>query len=439
MKMKHSTAALAIAAMIFASCASTGLAQSASPGGTTSVTMPASSIAKSSDAGVRFHTNIRFLNPSGNFNGAPQSYGPPYPGLFYEDPASIACIYNLQPAVRGCNPNVASSNPTGGARAIAIVDAYDDPNASEDLAAFSTQFGVSTPSFTVVYAPPGGTTPGSCSGAATEPPVDPWGGWETEESLDIEWAHAMAPEATLYLVEAQSNSGSDLYCAVTTASNLVRAAGGGEVSMSWSSYEFSFETTIDPVFTTPSVVYFAAAGDDPPVQYPGASPNVVSAGGTTLDTNPVTGNFILETVWQQASGGPSAYESRPTYQNGIRRIVGSQRGTPDVAADANPYTGVWVLDNFVAPATGSSYCGVTPCWFIAGGTSVSSPVWAGIVNAAGTFSASTNAELTELYRDGYEGLTDITVGSCGLYMGYIALPGWDFCSGLGSPKSYRGK
>jgi subtilase family serine protease len=439
MKMRHLTAALAIAAMTFASFASIGLAQSASPGGTTSITIPASSIAKSSDVGVRAHTNIRFLNPSGNFNGAPEAYGPPYPGLFYEDPASIACIYDLQPPVPGCNPNVASSNPNGGGRAIAIVDAYDDPNASGDLAAFSAQFGVATPStFTVVYAPFGGVTPGSCTGVASEPPVDPTGGWEVEESLDIEWAHAMAPEATLYLVEAQSSSFADLLCAVTVASNLVQAAKGGEVSMSWGGTEWPTETSFDPVFTTPSVVYFAAAGDSPGVIYPSASPNVVSAGGTSLDTNPVTGNFIVETVWQDAGSGPSAYESRPTYQKVIRRIVGSQRGTPDLAADANPYTGVWVLDNFVSPDYGL-FCEATPCWLVVGGTSVATPMWAGIVNAAGSFSASTNAELSMLYRDKDQDFTDITLGSCGPYIGYFALPGWDFCSGLGSPNSYRGK
>jgi len=435
MKIRLSIVSLAIAVMLLAVCASTGLAQSASPGGKTSVTIPDSSIANSFDAGVRAHTNIRFLGSPGNFKGAPQTSGPPYPGYFYEDPASIACIYDLQPRVWGCNPNVASSNPTGGGRAIAIVDAFDDPNAEADLTAFSAQFGVSPPSsFTVVYAPPGGATPGSCSGAATEPPVDLTGGWEIEESLDIEWAHAMAPEATLYLVEAQSNYYSDLLCGVTTASNLVKAAKGGEVSMSWGSGEFGGETIIDPVFTTPSVVYFASTGDGPGVLYPSASPNVVAVGGTSLDTDPNTGNFIWETVWQDAGGGPSALESRPAYQNGIRYIVGSQRGTPDVAADANPYTGVWVLDNFEAPAG----CG-PECWYIVGGTSLSSPMWAGIVNAAGSFSASTKAELTRLYGDRNEDFTDIVLGSCGPYMGYFAFPGWDFCSGLGSPASYKGK
>lgn len=216
-------------------------------------------------------TYLQIFASSDDLTAAPQVTGPPFRGLFYQTPASIACIYYLQPQVEGCNPNVVSSNPSGGARAIAVVDAFDDPNAYADLQYFSAQFGLAaiTPStFQVVFAPHGDGAPGSCTGAATRPPSAKPTGWDIEESLDIEWAHAMAPSATLYLVEAQSNSFRDLNCAVTIASNLVSAAGGGEVSMSWGSGEFPAETTMDPLFTTPNVVYFASAGDGPGVSYP---------------------------------------------------------------------------------------------------------------------------------------------------------------------------
>ena len=434
MKFHYSIASLVIAAMLFACCTSTLLAQSASRSGGTSITIPSSSIAKAGDAGKRAHTNIRIKATSKDFKGAtPQAYGPPFAGYFYEDPSSIACIYKLQRAIPGCNPNVTSANPSGGGNVLAIVDAFDDPNATSDLTNFSIQFGlaaVSPTSFQVVYAPLGTTPLGSCTGPATEPPSAAPYGWDVEESLDIEWAHAMAPAATLYLVEAQSNSYYDLFCAVSVASNLVQAGGGGEVSMSWGSGEFPGETAGDPVFTTPGVVYFASTGDGPGVSYPSASPNVVAVGGTTLSTNSTTGDFIQENVWQDTGGGLSAFESRPTYQAGISGIVGTQRGVPDVAAEANPYTGVWVLDTLVfGPGT----------WYIVGGTSVASPMWAGIVNAAGTFSASSNAELTGLYADPKTDFTDITKGSCGVYMGDFAAAGWDPCSGLGSPKTYKGK
>jgi kumamolisin len=402
--------------------------------GQISVTIPPSSTSKPSDAGVVSHTNIQITAPPAFFTAprAPNG-GPPFAGYFYEDPASLACIYNLIPTFDNtCNPNnTRLSNPTGGSRAIAVVDAYDDPNAESDLQTFSAQFGVPAPNkFSVVFAQAGG---GSCTTATgTRPPQDPTGGWEVEESLDIEYAHSMAPEATLYLVEAQSNSDPDLFCAVAIAANLVAKAGGGEVSMSFGSAEFSGEQSYDSVFTTNKVVYFASAGDAPGVSYPAASPNVVSVGGTSTDRNAVSGSFLLETNWQVAGGGPSALEPRPNYQNSIAGIVGGARGTPDVSLDANPYTGVWVLDNFGC-AAGEN------CWYIVGGTSVAAPTWAGIVNAAGTFSQSSVAELTKLYAGFGFGFNNIKVGSCGPYMGYISSSSWDFCTGLGSPNTYLNK
>jgi len=337
--------------------------------------------------------------------------------------------------VAGCNPNVVSSNPAGGSKAIAIVDAFDDPNAYADLQHFSSQFGlvpITPSSFQVVFAPTGGSTPGSCTGTATRPPSALNTGWDVEESLDIEWAHAMAPSATLYLVEAQSNSFVNLFCAVTVASNLVAAAGGGEVSMSWGSVEFSFETLFDSVFTTPNVVYFASTGDGPGVSWPSASPNVVAVGGTSLSIDPSTGNFIGENTWQDTGGGVSQFESKPSYQGrNIAPIVGSHRGTPDISSDANPSTGVWVWASLRAPPGGY--------WYIVGGTSLSSPTWAGIVNTAGQFAASSQAELTQLYSAPQADFNGIKQGNCGPYMSIFANGNWDFCSGRGTPRGYSGK
>jgi kumamolisin len=426
--MKHSSASL----LLIASLAAFGaIAASSQTKVSTQVTVPPSSVSKSEDTGLRAHTNLKIVG-TGPMTSAPQTAGPPFPGYLYETPASLACIYELVWPSPGCNPNVVTLNPNRGGGAIAIVDAYDDPNAYADLQAFSTQFGVQaiTPkSFQVIYAPSGGATPGSCTGAATEPPSAAPTGWDVEESLDVQYAHAMAPKATLYLVEAQSNYYSDLFCAVSVASKLVASAGGGDVSMSWGGGEFSEETSYDPILTTHGVVYFASTGDDPGVIYPSASPNVVAAGGTSLSTNFNTGKFEFENSWQDGGGGASAYESRPHYQDEIARLVGSQRGVPDIASDANPATGVWVLDTLVY-GPGS--------WYTVGGTSVSSPTLAGIVNAAGGFAHSTAAELETIYRSPF-GFTDISVGNCGPYMGSWATPGWDFCTGVGSPRTYFGK
>jgi kumamolisin len=427
MRTKRSTISLVTAAVVISCWANTASGQS-------SVTIPPSSTSTPSDAGVVAHTNIQIM-ASPSFFTAPRAPngGPPFAGFFFEDPASLACIYDLTFTFdEACNPNnLRLNNPTGGSRAIAIVDAYDDPNAAADLQTFSAQFGVPAPTkFSVVFAQAGG---GQCATATgVRPPIDPTGGWEIEESLDIEYAHSMAPGATLYLVEAQSNADADLFCAAAIASNLVAKAGGGEVSMSFGSAEFIGEQTYDSVFTTNKVVYFASSGDAPGVSYPAASPNVVSVGGTSTGRDPVSGNFLIESNWQVAGGGPSAIEPRPAYQNSIAGIVGGARGTPDVSLDSNPNTGVWVLDNFGCPAGDL-------CWYIVGGTSVAAPTWAGIVNAAGSFSSSSAAELGRLYAGAGFSFNNIKVGSCGPYMGYISTNFWDFCTGLGSPKTYLNK
>jgi kumamolisin len=377
-----------------------------------------------SDSGeVMARTHLRLYVPSSNkmnFGQAVQANElPPFPGYLFETPASIACVYKLvEVDVRGCNPNLTTTNPTGGAHAIALVDAFDDPTAASDLATFSTQFDLPAADFSVVFAQ--GTRPGT----------DQTGGWEIEESLDIEWAHAMAPEAKIYLVEAKNNSLTNLFNAVEVAANLVAAAGGGEVSMSWGAGEFTAETSLDSILTTPKVVYFASTGDAPGTEYPAVSPNVVAAGGTTLSRDLTTGALIIENTWQDAGGGPSLVEPRPSFQNGVANIVGNARGTPDISFDANPNTGVWVYDSNPVLGTG---------WFIVGGTSVAAPSLAGIVNAANSFKKSSAAENQLLYSGKPRDFNDIFYGNCGLNISNFADFGYDFCSGIGSVKTLRGK
>jgi kumamolisin len=378
------------------------------------VFIPDSSIEKPSDLGKRAHTNVRLFLPNRQFSD-PQPFGPPFSGYAFESPASLACVYGITKLVKGCDPNSVTANPTGGAKMIAIVDAYDAPNAASDLAFFSTQFGLPAPSFEVVYA--SGTKPTENSG------------WEIEESLDVQWAHAMAPEAKIVLVEAASNSTTDLMTAENVASKMVNAAGGGEVSNSWGQSEFSTETGYDSNFVKSGVVFVASTGDAPGTFWPGVSPNVVAAGGTTVRRNPSTALYLSQDPWDEEGGGVSLYEARPSYQSGISSIVGSGRGVPDIAFDANPITGVWV---YVSDQGG---------WYIVGGTSVAAPSVTGIINSAGGFATSTSAELTTIY--GNLGVatdfTDLTTGFCGPYSGYSAVKGWDFCSGVGLDKGLKGK
>ena len=413
------------------------LAQKANvPSHTGHVMTPQSSIALPGDAGVNAHTNIKLWVPeNGQFGRAAQPQElPPFAGFFFETPASIACVYqlvneNAAPFDDSCNPNVTTQNPTGGGGAIALVEAFDDPTAASDLATFSAQFGLPAANFTVVFA--NGTV-----ATTTRPPQDPSGGSELEASLDIEWAHAMAPHAKIFMVEAPSLNLVQLFDAAILASQLVAANGGGEVSMSFGTAEFDRktvkETQFDVDFTTPGVVYFASAGDSPGVIYPSASPNVISAGGTTISRNSTTGAFELENTWQDAGGGPSQFEPRPSFQNGIGNIVGNSRGTPDLSFDSNPNTGVWVFDSNPVLGTG---------WFVVGGTSVAAPSLAGIVNSAGGFRKSSQAENTEIYNNVFDpfAFNDIQLGTCGLNIGSFAVSGWDFCTGLGSDRGYFGK
>ncbi len=353
----------------------------------------------------RHHTNYFFVD-----SDQPQG-GPPAGN---ETPGSLACVYQLVSGPSGCPIATSTNVPTGGVGAIAIVDAGDYPTAASDLAAFSTQFGIPPANFTVTW--PGGKK--------AKPPV--YSEWLVEEALDIEWAHAMAPKAKLFLVEAplcQTACATDpTWNAVTLAGKLVAENGGGVVSMSFGDAEASNEKSWDHYFTTPGVVYFAASGDSGigVSIYPGASPNVVSVGGTYFDRDQ-NGNFVTE-VYGGGGGNISPYEKIPTYQSGIAKIVGTHRGYPDVASD---------------------YCCAViyleGSWYSVGGTSWASPTFAGIVNAAANQQQSTVDELTMMYGElanptEYEAdFFDITQGASQCKVG------WDECAGIGSPRTYAGK
>jgi kumamolisin len=387
------------------------------------VVTPASTIPQPAAAGTTAHTNVHVFVPTG-MTAAPSAVpaiGPPVAGYFYETPASVACVYNLVAQTAGCNPNTVSSVPAGGSRVVAIVDAYNAPNALADLETFSKQFGLTAPTgatFEVVYALANGTQ------TTTAPPYN--SGWELEESLDTEWAHAMAPGAKIILVEAASNSIADLMGAEDLAAKLVVAGGGGVVSNSWGSGEFPSEASLDAHFSTHHVVYFASTGDSPGTSWPSVSANVIAVGGTSISRDPSTGTFAGEAAWYDAGGGPSAYIARPAYQAAVSGIIGgNKRGVPDVSAVANPRTGVWVYDKNAGG------------WIIVGGTSVASPVIAAITNNSGHFRLTTDAELTQVYIN-HAMFRDITQGICGPYTGYWAMTGWDFCTGVGSPNTKSG-
>jgi kumamolisin len=407
---------------------------------------PQSSKQANDDIGLRAHTTYKLFVPEGRdgngfganevkSNGLANDTATPVAGFYAETPASLACLYGLRGVNAYCNPILLSNsdNPGGGSKAIAVVDAYDYPTALADLKSYSSTFGLPAPTsstFTVSWAGNKPTPDPACAS------VSGWQCWATEAALDIEMAHAASPRAHIYLVEAASNSFTDLLAAISKATALVKAAGGGEVSMSWGSSEWSSEVSEDWRFNQSKVVFFASTGDVEGTEYPAVSPNVVAVGGTTITRSPYTLDFEKEISWEDGGGGLSLYEPTPSYQASLQQ---PGRAIPDVAADANPRTGVWVYDSYE-----NTYSGMLEPWNIVGGTSVAAPYWAGIVNHGGSFAASSAAELALIYKTAAsasytQDFRDINYGTCGYYDGWYAQKGWDPCTGNGSSIGQAGK
>ncbi|HVC98037.1 MAG TPA: S53 family peptidase, partial [Pirellulales bacterium] len=319
---------------------------------------------------------------------------------------------------------------TGNGQTIAIVDAFDnprflnstDPNfANSDLHLFDQAFGLADPVFTIV-GQTGGLRPTA---------IDPTGGWEMETALDVEWAHALAPQAKILLVEANTSDFSDLSTAVNTAKGT---SGVSVVSMSWGSQESATEASNDSVFSATGVTFVAASGDSGTALYPAVSPNVVAVGGTNLFLAPIPGTstsaVVQETGWHGSGGGQSIFETQPTYQRGVGGRAGTQRTAPDVAFDAGQ--GVAVYD---------SYNGGSLPWYSLGGTSLSAPSWGAIIaisnqgralaGVGALNSSPTIQTLPLIYSLPANDFNDITTGN----NGSLAGPGYDLVTGLGSPKA----
>jgi Putative Ig domain len=341
-------------------------------------------------------------------------------------PASVAPINPAQMrAAYGVNQIMFGNTAgTGAGQTIAIVDAYNDPDIISDANKFSTQFAL--PQFNAS----GGPTLQVLNetGGAGLPSNSSPGGWDIEESLDVEWAHSIAPQANIILFEANSASYGDLLTAVQTAASH---AGVSAVSMSWGGSEFSGETSYDSAFLTPSghqgVTFLASTGDDgTPAGYPALSPNVVAVGGTSLDIDS-SGDYLGESAWSDGGGGISQVESQPSYQSGkVSGTSSTHRTVPDVSMDADPNTGVYVLDSFAGG------------YYQVGGTSLSCPMWAGLVaianqgralNGQSTLNGLTQT-LPTLYNLPSSDFHDVTTGSNGTYS---ATPGYDLVTGLGTP------
>lgn len=333
---------------------------------------------------------------------------------------SISPAASFPPGLHPVDVQAAYKMPaTGGQDVIAIVDAFHNPTALADFNKFSSQFGLPVEPSTDATATTNKVFQVIYSGG-TQPRADQ--GWAGEIALDIEWAHALAPNAKIVLVEAPDN-GDSLYQAVQLAA---RIPGVRQVSMSFgTASEFAGQTAYEQFFTQPGIVYMASSGDVGGRQgYPAMSPKVVGVGGTNLVVNS-SGQVVSETAWSGSGGGPSSIFTRPAYQNAISSILGNVRGCPDIAAVADPATGAAVYSSY---AFGG--------WAVIGGTSLACPVAAGIANTRGFYKASVFDENTRFYgKLGSSNFRDITSGTAGSFQ---AKAGWDYITGLGVPVGLYG-
>jgi subtilase family serine protease len=349
-----------------------------------------------------------------DMSGSPAGYSP----------AQMRHAYGFDQISFPSGGNTVAGDGTG--QTIAIVDAYDDPNITSDLATFDTKFGLPAPNFVKVGIDANGN-------ASTTSFPSPNSGWAVEISLDVEWAHSIAPGANIVLVEAYSNSFNDLANAILYANSR---AGTSVVSMSWGGGEFSGDNQLDYLFSAPSghnpITYTASSGDNGAsagIIWPSVSSHVVGVGGTTLNLDS-SGNPLGETAWSGSGGGISKDTSAPGYQNNLTIYSGDpqangMRAVPDVAYDANPSTGVPVYDTY-------GYGG----WLEVGGTSAGAPQWAALIAIADQGRALDGLATLDGYSQTLPDLyaapndfTDITSGS----NGYPAGPGFDDVTGLGSP------
>lgn len=363
-----------------------------------------------------------------------------------------------------------ASGVNGTGRTIVIVDAFSNPYVANDLAIQDAEFGLpAPPSFTAV-APQGVPTFDSSNGDMD--------GWAEEITLDVLWSHAMAPGASIVLVEAKSDQDADILAATQWAiSNHV----GDVLSQSFG----EAETCVDPSILAAEhtafqqavdsgMTVFASSGDSGAAQFncaftgailsassPASDPLVTAVGGTTLNATDPKGNYAQETAWTEqlfgcnppavaandincSGGGFSTLYSRPSYQKGIVS-GGTGRGVPDVSYDAGvnggvlTHCGICNLLNGLDPSNPNVF-------FIFGGTSSGSPQWAALTADADQMAGHDLGEINpKLYKlaastSSYTmSLHDVNLGNNDVAeiggQGYNAGNGWDPVTGLGTPNA----
>ncbi|HET7530758.1 MAG TPA: S53 family peptidase [Mycobacteriales bacterium] len=304
--------------------------------------------------------------------------------------------------------------PAGAGMTVAIVDAYDDPRAEADLATYRSEFGL-----------PSCTSRTGCfrkvdqSGGHSYPAADP--GWAQEISLDLDMVSAVCPACHILLVEATTSAQANLGAAVDTAVRL----GADAVSNSYGGPDAS-DSSYGRYYHHAGVAITASTGDSGyGVSYPASSKWVTAVGGTSLRRSTRARRGWSEGVWAGSGSGCSTSKT-VTWQP--RDTTGCDgRAVADIAAVANPETGVAVYDSYVFEETSG--------WLTFGGTSASAPIIASVFALAGNTADVVDGSYVWLHHRG--GVNDVTygsTGSCSTTRWCNGHYGWDGPTGWGTPK-----
>jgi subtilase family serine protease len=296
---------------------------------------------------------------------------------------------------------------------VAIVDAYNDPNAESNLAVYRAQYGL-----------PPCTTANGCfrkvnqNGGTTYPAGNT--GWAEEISLDLDMVSAICPNCHILLVEASSASFANLAAAVDRAAIM----GAKAISNSYGGSEYSTETSDQAHYNHPGIAITVSSGDSGyGVEFPAASQYVTAVGGTHLVRSSSSRGWT-ETVWNGAGSGCSRYITKPSWQHDTGC---SRRTVADVSAVADPNTGVAVYDTY----------GVSG-WLVFGGTSVAAPIVASVYALAGNESSITYGSYPYSHTSSLFDVTSGSNGSCGSSYLCTGKAGYDGPTGLGTPNGTGG-
>jgi subtilase family serine protease len=315
-------------------------------------------------------------------------------------PADIASAYQLD-------------QTTGRGQTIAIVDAFDNPKVESDLKAYRAAWGL-----------PPCTTANGCFRKVNQrggvvPPA-PDAGWGVEIALDVQAVSAACPHCKILLVEANNNSFEAIGKSVNTAARL----GADVISNSYGGDEFNGILAMGAAYYThPGIAQVASSGDFGfgPAQFPAVYGGVIGIGGTTL--RPVTGGGWHEKAWAGAGSGCSAWVDKPAWQTDTHCRM---RTVADLSADADPNTGLAVYDTFgLGPDNG---------WIVVGGTSLSTPLVAGMIGLAGNAAQLDDAGYVYAHASGLADVRGGSNGFCGNDYLCTGKTGYDAPTGLGSPR-----